>query len=73
MIAMVAFRGGRWYNCCWCPFGSLMCAELVVALSGWGIGCRVLFGSGRAGNRAIYVIFLFPCCPPLSQRRMLID
>lgn len=37
MIAMVAFRGGRWYNCCWCPFGSLMCAELVVALSGGGV------------------------------------
>lgn len=73
MIAMVAFRGGRGYNCCWYRFGSLLCAVLVAALSGRGIGCRVLYGSGRAGNRAIYVIFLFPCYPPLSQWRMLIN
>ena len=42
MIAVVAFCGGRGYNCCWCPFGSLLCAVLVAALSGGGIGCRVL-------------------------------
>ena len=59
MIAMVAFRGGRWYNCCWCPFGSLMCAGLVVALSGGGIGCRVL----DWGAPGIVRFMSFSCFP----------